>query len=211
MAHKSLPSNVAERIAVHGPSSVSDGDLLTELCGRGMPRGWPPALTEISWAGIPELEARGYTTSMATKLAVAFELGRRAAWERPQRGERCLDPDKVASLCRDLAAADLEHFAVISLDVRGRLLARDVVCRGSMTQCPVDIAACCRAAIRVKAHACVLVHNHPSGDPSPSPEDHALTDRLRAAFELVGVLCRDHVIVAASGRFSYVEAGLWRG
>ena len=54
------------------------------------------------------------------------------------------------------------------------------------------------------------VHNHPSGDPAPSGEDRDLTERLRAAAELVGILARDHVVVATGGRFSFVEAGQWR-
>jgi DNA repair protein RadC len=64
--------------------------------------------------------------------------------------------------------------------------------------------------VREGAHGVIFVHNHPSGDPSPSAEDGDLTERLRAAAELVGVLARDHVIVAAGGYFSFVEAGRWR-
>jgi len=54
------------------------------------------------------------------------------------------------------------------------------------------------------------VHNHPSGDPTPSPDDSSLTERLRAAAEVVGITARDHVIVAAGGYYSFVEAGRWR-
>jgi DNA repair protein RadC len=64
--------------------------------------------------------------------------------------------------------------------------------------------------VREGAHGVVFVHNHPSGDPAPSAEDHDLTERLRSAAELVGVLARDHVIVAAGGYYSFVEAGRWR-
>ncbi len=60
------------------------------------------------------------------------------------------------------------------------------------------------------AHGVVFVHNHPSGDPSPSAEDGDLTERLRAAAELVGVVARDHVIIGGEGYFSFVEAGRWR-
>jgi len=64
--------------------------------------------------------------------------------------------------------------------------------------------------IREGAHGVIYVHNHPSGDFTPSAEDHGLTERLCAAAELVGVVARDHVIVAADGYYSFVEAGRWR-
>jgi DNA repair protein RadC len=67
-----------------------------------------------------------------------------------------------------------------------------------------------REAVRIGAHGVVFAHNHPSGDPAPSPEDADLTERLRTAAELVGVVARDHVIVAARGYYSFVEAGRWR-
>ena len=67
-----------------------------------------------------------------------------------------------------------------------------------------------REALRYGATTALAFHNHPSGDPSPSADDVDLTERLRAGAELVGVLARDHVIVAAGGYYSFVEAGRWR-
>ena len=99
---------------------------------------------------------------------------------------------------------------VVLLDVRGRLLRAMQVAEGSISQCPVSPRDALRPAVREGAHGVVFVHNHPSGDPSPSPEDQDLTERLRAASELVGVLARDHVIVAAGGYYSFVAAGRWR-
>ncbi|HET7753077.1 MAG TPA: JAB domain-containing protein, partial [Anaeromyxobacteraceae bacterium] len=143
-------------------------------------------------------------------LAAAFELGRRGAWEPPRRGERCLDPGRVFELMRHVALSDRETFHVVLLDVRGRLLRTTQIAEGSLTQCPVSPRDALRPAIREGAHGIVWVHNHPSGDPSPSAEDVDLTERLRAAAELVGVVARDHVIVAGSGYYSFVEAGRWR-
>ena len=85
------------------------------------------------------------------------------------------------------------------------------VAEGSLTQCPVSPRDALREPVRLGAHGIVFVHNHPSsGDPSPSVDDAELTDRLRAASEVVGILARDHVIVAANGYYSFVEAGRWR-
>ena len=152
----------------------------------------------------------GIGLARATALAAAFELGRRGAWSPPVRGERCLDPGRVHELLRHAAHAEREGFHVVLLDVRGRLLKAVQVAEGSLSQCPVSPRDALRPAVREGAHGIVFAHNHPSGDPSPSPEDQDLTERLRAAAELVGVLARDHVIVAASGYYSFVEAGRWR-
>jgi DNA repair protein RadC len=110
---------------------------------------------------------------------------------------------------RDVAREEAEEFHVVLLDVRGRLLARRLISRGSLSQCPVSPRDVLRAVVRENAHSIVFVHNHPSGDPTPSPEDADLTERLRAAAEIVGVVARDHVIVGSGGYFSFVEAGRW--
>ena len=118
---------------------------------------------------------------------------------------------RVHELLRHVAHAEREEFHVVLLDVRGRLIRR-VAGRGGLADAVPRVAA--RRAPRAGpdgAHGVVFVHNHPSsGDPSPSAEDADLTERLRAASELVGVVARDHVIVAASGYYSFVEAGRWR-
>jgi DNA repair protein RadC len=121
-----------------------------------------------------------------------------------------LDPARVFELMRPLARAEREEFHTVLLDVRGRLIKTAKIAEGSLTQCPVSPRDALREPVRIGAHGVVFVHNHPSSDPAPSPEDWDLTQRLRAAAELVGVVARDHVIVAASGYYSFVEAGRWR-
>jgi len=96
------------------------------------------------------------------------------------------------------------------LDVRGRLIKTARISEGSLTQCPVSPRDVLREAVRIAAHSVLFVHNHPSGDPAPSPDDLELTERLRAATDLVGVVARDHLVVAPGGYFSFVEAGRWR-
>ncbi len=111
---------------------------------------------------------------------------------------------------RPVAYAPVEEFHVVLLDVRGRLLRTERIAQGSLTQCPVNPRDVFRTAVREAAHGMVFVHNHPSSDPTPSPEDIDLTERLRAGAELVGVMARDHVVVACGSYYSFVEAGRWR-
>jgi DNA repair protein RadC len=210
-----------ERLLASGPAALSDAELVALVLGTGSARLSARAaalalverasVPELAWASPEELSGRpGLGPARAAALAAAFELGRRGAWSPPRRGERLLEPSRVAELMRPVARADRECFHVVLLDVRGRLIRSERVAEGSLTQCPVSPRDALRPAVREGAHGVVFVHNHPSGDPSPSAEDADLTERLRTAAELVGVLARDHVIVAAGGYFSFVEAGRWR-
>jgi DNA repair protein RadC len=210
-----------ERLLAEGARSLSDAELLALLLGSGSGRLSARAaalglleavpLAELAWA-TPDAIAvwPGIGQARAAAIAAAFELGRRGAWAPPRRGERCLDPRRVFELMRHAAHAEREEFHVILLDVRGRLIRAAQVAEGSLAQCPVSPRDALRPAVREGAHSLVFCHNHPSGDPSPSPDDVDLTERLRAAAEIVGVLARDHVIVAAGGYYSFVEAGRWR-
>ena len=205
-----------------GVRALADVELLTILLGTtaGMNSTRDAAqrlldavpLPQIAWASADELQQHpGIGPARAAAIAAAFELGRRGAWAPPKRGERVLDPGRVYELMRPLAHAEREEFHTVLLDVRGRLIKTVKIAEGSLTQCPVSPRDALREPVRIGAHGIVFVHNHPSsGDPSPSADDADLTDRLRAAADLVGVLARDHVIVAASGYYSFVEAGRWR-
>jgi DNA repair protein RadC len=220
-----LADGPRDRLSAAGLSALSDAELLALLLspspGLATPTG--PAssaahrlveaapLVELAWMPPGALASQaGLDPSRATAVAAAFELGRRGAWSPPRRGERILEPARVAELLRPVAHAERECFHVVLLDVRGRLVRSERVAEGSLTQCPVSPRDALRPAVREGAHGVIFAHNHPSGDPSPSAEDGDLTERLRAACELVGVVARDHVIVAATGYFSFVEAGRWR-
>ncbi len=200
---------------------MSVADLVALLVGAGTGRVSARAaavalvesvpLPELAWASPDAIAAfPGIGPARAAAIAAAFELGRRGAWSPPQRGQRCLDPRTVHELMRHAAHAERETFHVVLLDVRGRLIRAVQIAEGSLSQCPVSPRDALRPAVREGAHGIVFCHNHPSGDPSPSPDDVDLTERLRVAADLVGVLARDHVIVASGGYYSFVEAGRWR-
>lgn len=198
-----------ERVEADHLRHVGDDDLVRVVLGADISLVAP--ISTLAWSSPHEIATvLKVSRSKAARLAAVFELGRRVAWTQPKRGDRCLDPTSVYELMRDVAGENAEEFHVVLLDVRGRLLGRRLISRGSLTVCPVVPRDVLRAVIREGAHGVVFVHNHPSGDPMPSPEDHDLTERLRAAAEIVGVTARDHVVVAARGYFSWVEAGRWR-
>ena len=120
-------------------------------------------------------------------------------------------PEDVVELCaHQLRGLDREHFWSLALNTKNRLLRLSEVSVGSLNASIVHPRELFKDAVKVSAASVVVVHNHPSGDPTPSPDDFDLTERLRAAAELVGVLARDHVIVATAGYYSFAEAGRWR-
>ncbi len=208
---------VHERMFTDGARAMSDEELVRAVTGCELGGGTLAALStaqlaELAWSSADDLAVRlGLTRQRAAMLGAAFELGRRGAWSPPKRGERVLDPRRVFELMRHVAHAEREEFHTVLLDVRGRLMKTAKIAEGSLTQCPVSPRDVLREPIRIGAHGLVFVHNHPSShDPSPSGEDVDLTERLRAASELVGLVARDHVIVSANGYFSFVEAGRWR-
>ena len=215
------PTTAHDRLQDLGARALSDVELVTLLlaptAGSNSVRDAAQKLldaaplAQLAWAAPDELlQHAGIGPARAAALAAAFELGRRGAWSPPRRGERVLDPGRVYELLRHVADAEREEFHVVLLDVRGRLMRTAKVAEGSLTQCPVCPRDVLREAIRIGAHGIVFAHNHPSGSADPSPEDCDLTERLRAASELVGVVARDHVILATNGYYSFVEAGRWR-
>jgi len=128
-------------------------------------------------------------------------------WDRQLRQSR-----DVADLMGPLAAnLDREHFWLLALDGKNRVTALHVVSVGSLTAALVHPREVFVAAILAKAASIVLVHNHPSGDPSPSAEDLALTKRLCEVGDLVGIKVLDHLVLGEDSFRSFADEGLLGG
>lgn len=110
-------------------------------------------------------------------------------------------------LREEVALWDRERFLVLALDGRHRPLGLEEVSVGTATASLVHPREVFKAVLLANACACILIHNHPSGDPTPSAEDRAVTKRLRNASEILGVPLLDHVVVASSGYYSFAEQG----
>jgi DNA repair protein RadC len=106
---------------------------------------------------------------------------------------------------RALSQLDRECFAVILLDTKNRATGFQVVSVGCLQGTPVHPREVFKSAMLANAASIIAIHNHPSGDPTPSAEDRAVTERLRACGELLGIPLTDHVIVASDGYWSLVE------
>lgn len=209
-----------ERLASLGPRQLADAELLAILLGSG--GAGVSALTlarkiqvlAASRGGFLQLQRadllglKGVGSAKAAVIFAALEWGRR---QMPETRPPALKgpAGALATLRPLLQGRREEHVAVLALDARRRVLAAELVSQGTLTQSLAHPREIFRTAIKLGAAAIVVGHNHPSGDPTPSPDDHALTRRLRDAAELLGIPLVDHIIVAQEECFSYAESG-WR-
>jgi DNA repair protein RadC len=197
------------------PAGHSDTELVAALLGaRSTRRGCPP-VEEIARAlldrvgGVAGLvradqgaltELSGVSRTAASRLLAAVELGRRAAASPPPRTASLSTPAAVAAFVTPrLGALDHEQMWLLSLDGRSRLKGLQCVALGGAHGCGVTARDILRAALRHGASCFVLVHNHPSGEPTPSFEDIEMTRAVARAADVVGVPLVDHVIVTAAG------------
>ena len=141
-------------------------------------------------------------------LAAALELGRRVAARRLRSGDPVRGPaDVFRHFHARLRDVRYERFLLLLLDGRHRMLREVVISQGTLTASLVHPREVFRPALREAAAAVVLVHNHPSGDPTPSREDREITERLVEAGDLLGIPVVDHVVVAERGWASLRDQG----
>ena len=145
--------------------------------------------------------------AVKTAEALGIAMARAALPERfhPQLATY----DKVVEYCRALAAhRDVEEFRALYLDTKNRLLRDELLQTGTVNHTPVYPRQVCVRALEVGATALVVLHPHPSGDPTPSRADVEMTNRLRDALKTIDVDLHDHIVVAPSAAFSFREKGL---
>jgi DNA repair protein RadC len=209
-----------ERLIEKGPDALSDAQLLAILLRTGdssrSALDLALALIErfgglsgLSAASVTELcETKGVGPAKAAQLKAGIEIARRlgnhdgAARPAFHSGE-----DVFRHLAPAMSGLPHEEFRLLLLDTKHRLNRELVISRGTLAGTAVDPREVFSAALRERAAAVVCAHNHPSGDPGPSPEDRALTARFRQSGQLVGVPLLDHVIVGRGAFFSFAESG----
>jgi DNA repair protein RadC len=214
-----------EKLLGRGAAALTDPELIAILLRTGVPGANAVevarqllerygSLSGLSRCSVKEIASiRGIGAAKAIQLVAAFGLGQRLANERLSR-QKLDSPELV----HDLVAAEMrtlhkESLRVILLDTRYHLLRMEEVSLGSVNESIAHPRDVFRPAVISSAYAVIVVHNHPSGDPSPSQSDHSLTRRLAEAAELLQIKLLDHIIIGApaEGRlpyFSFKEAGV---
>ncbi len=212
-----------ERLRALGPIALTDAELLalilatgargvsaTELAGRLLE--WGGGLRSLGCRGIGELErCHGLGPAKASRLAAAFEIGRRVARMPLHAGASIASAaDVAAHFGPHLRDRKQEVFFTLLLDGRHRLLRSARVAEGCLTAALVHPRDALRPGVLEAAAALIFVHNHPSGDPTPSPEDLDLTHQLVEAADILAIEVLDHVILGDSAHTSLAAEGLLR-
>ena len=209
-----------ERLEKLGASALSDSELLAIALRTGVGRTSVTELAKqllsrfvdlsgIDRASLDELrKIKGIGIAKAAQIIASFELGRRAA--RPLQDNRLqikCSKDVKEFLWGEMRKFDKEHFAILLLDTKNRLIRPETVTVGILDSSLVHPREVFKSAIKSNAASVIIVHNHPSGDPAPSRDDMATTKRLCEAGQLVGISVLDHVIIAEKGYFSFKDEG----
>jgi DNA repair protein RadC len=206
-----------ERLARLGPEALSNAELLAILLRTGIVnesavqigvnllsrfRG----LRGLQKVSTHEVQAvRGVGAAKAAQIKAAIELGKRLSLESSETRQAISSPEQAAELVQyEMGGLTQEHLWVITLDVRLRLISIEKLYIGSLTMSTVRIGEIFRSAIQRNAVAIIVVHNHPSGDPTPSPDDVALTRNLVKAGKMLDIQVSDHIIIG-QGRFTSMK------
>ncbi|MBI3363157.1 MAG: DNA repair protein RadC [Chloroflexi bacterium] len=218
-----LPSNdrPRERLAAAGASALSNSELLAILLRTGVEGKSAIHLAEellSKHGGIAGLlrssyddlcTVKGIGEAKAAQLKAAVELGRRLVAASPEDRPTINSPADAANmLMLDMGHLDQEHLRVMLLDTRNRVLKIVEVYKGSLDTSLVRVGELFREAIRINAAGIIVAHNHPSGDPSPSPEDLVLTRMVVEAGKLLSISVVDHLIIGQQRFVSLKERGL---
>jgi DNA repair protein RadC len=206
-----------ERLLAKGPMSLTQGELVSLVLGRGgssrriaqrLVRRF--GLRGMSAVPAPDwLRESGLGRSSAARLSAVFEIGRRVYGQPPSVQRPALNrPREAFRLVRHLSRAKKEHLVGLYLDAQNGLLHQETVSIGSLNTTRTHPREILFPAIAHLALGFILVHNHPSGNPDPSPEDLQFTRAVSSAGELMGIELYDHLIVAGDGYTSLRERGL---
>jgi DNA repair protein RadC len=211
-----------ERLKLHGARALSSSELVAILLGNGSTRNSAIKLGQeilaTSHGSLRRLSSQpvaaltsldGVGTARAVAIHAALELGRRMAAEEREDGIPVRGPRDVHEIFAPrLEDLPVEEFHVAILDTQHRLERDVTVTRGLLNSSLVHPREVFREAIAENAAAIILVHNHPSGDPTPSPDDRVTTEQLVQAGRVLDIPVQDHIIIGRGRYLSFAEAGL---
>jgi DNA repair protein RadC len=210
-----------ERLAMRGPAGLGSAELVALVIGSGGPgRSALDVADDVlrrhgdlaGLAAAPELElaaATGMGPAKAARLAAAFEIGRRVLADWPATRWSVRTPTDVADrFVLQMGRLEREELRVVLLDTRNHVLRVVTVYVGNVSASLVRIGELFRDAVRLSASGLILVHNHPSGDPTPSPDDLHMTAEAVAAGRLMDVAVLDHLVIGGRAWVSLRDRGL---
>ena len=210
-----------ERLALRGPGGLTAAELIALLWGSGTHGRSALDLATTALAGhdgltglaaASELELAGLDgigPARAAQLVAAFELGRRLMADWPAGRWSVRGPHDVADrLILQMGRLEREELRVVLLDTKNHVLRIQTVYQGNVSSSLVRVGELFRGAVRLNAAGVILVHNHPSGDPTPSPDDLHLTAEALAAGRLLDIALLDHLVIGHDAYASLRDRGV---
>jgi len=210
-----------ERLMKYGASALSNAELLAiilrtgaasesvlNLSARLLSRFG--GLSGLSKAGFGELcSERGLGEAKASQLKAALELGRRILSTQPEDRIAVRSPSDVANLLQaEMSHLEQEELRLVLLNTKNQVIAVPRLYRGNVNTSVVRVSELFREAMRENCPALIVVHNHPSGDTTPSAEDISITEQMVKAGKLLDIDVLDHIIIGQYGYISLKEKGL---
>jgi DNA repair protein RadC len=217
---KDMPSELRprERLLKEGARSLTDAELLAILLRTGTSRNTALDLAAVILANfnglrglvqasVEELSAvKGVGPAKAAQIKAALELGKRLAADSGEERAVIKTPADAAGLVmEEMRHLDREHFRALLLNAKNQVIGQEVISIGTLNSSAVHPRELFKGAIKRSAAALILVHNHPSGDPSPSREDVEVTRRLVEVGRLIGIEVLDHLVIG-DNKFSSLKA-----
>jgi DNA repair protein RadC len=192
------------RMGVHGESVINLATRILAECG---------GLSGLAKASFGELERiNGIGPVKVTQIKAALELGRRLLIESPQDRPQIRSPADAANLVMmEMSLLEQEHLRLLLLDTKNRVLKIPTVYIGNLNTSVIRVGELFRHALRENCASIIVVHNHPSGDPSPSPEDVQVTERIVQAGKMLDIDVLDHLIIGKQRFVSLKERRLGFG
>jgi DNA repair protein RadC len=220
---KDLPESERprERLQTYGPGSLSTSELLAILLRTGTKSesvinlgsrllaqfGGVAGIARASFADL--CDVRGLGLAKAAQIKAALELGKRLMVASPEDRPQVKSPADVANLLMmEMGFLEQEHLRVVLLDTKNHVLGMPTIYVGSLNTSVLRVGELFREAIRANAAAVIVVHNHPSGDPTPSPEDVSITRQIVEGGKLLDVDVLDHLVIGQQRYVSLKERGL---
>ncbi len=207
-----------ERLREHGPRYLNNAELVAILLRSGVAGENAisvairilaefDGLAGLARVGYAELcQQHGLNHAKSSEIMAALELGRRIASLAPEERAQISCPQDAASLLTaEMAPFVQENLVVLLLNTRNQVVARRTIYIGTVNSSAVRPAEVLRPAIRENAPSIIVAHNHPSGDPTPSPEDISVTRDLATAGRLMDIELLDHLIIGHGGRFTSLK------
>ncbi len=210
-----------ERLASHGPNALSVAELLAILLRTGVQGenavemgtrllNKYQGLRGLHRASFEQLRnEHGLGEAKASQLKAALELGSRLQIENPGEAATIHSPEDAAALVQyEMSGLEQEELRVILLNTRNQVERIEIVYRGSLNSSQIRVGELFKAAIRGNSASLIVVHNHPSGDPTPSPDDVAVTRAIVQAGKLLDIEVLDHIIIGTNKFVSLKNRGL---